>query len=129
MPARSAKQQRFFGAELARAREGDETKTGMATEKLAEMAAKPKGGYKKLKSGSLPTHGSGALSPIGQRVVAGYESKYGKEAGHDKFEQAIKDGRIDRSKMFKEDQMTAGPTPTKLLKRKAEGKFSSRTGR
>jgi hypothetical protein len=44
-PAKSAKQQRFMGADLKRAKAGKKTKTGMGTQKLREMAAKPKGGY------------------------------------------------------------------------------------
>lgn len=42
MPAKSAKAQRFFGAELARARDGKKTRTGMSAGKLEEMAEKPK---------------------------------------------------------------------------------------
>lgn len=47
MPARTRKQQKFMGAELARARKGKRTRTGMGAAKLEEMAAKPKGGYRK----------------------------------------------------------------------------------
>lgn len=47
MPAKSSKQQRFMGADLARARKGKKTQTGMSASKLEEMAAKPKGGYRK----------------------------------------------------------------------------------
>jgi hypothetical protein len=49
MPAKSKKQQRFFGAELGRARAGKKTKTGLGKKKLREFARKPKGGYKKRK--------------------------------------------------------------------------------
>jgi hypothetical protein len=42
-PAASRKQQRFFGAELAREREGKKTQTGLSEGKLEEMASKPKG--------------------------------------------------------------------------------------
>ena len=90
MPAKSDKQRRFMGAELARKRAGK----------------KPK------KRKKLPTHGSGELSPIGQRVVAGYEDRWGKDEGHAKFEAAIKEGRVDRDKMFK---------------RSAKGAFAART--
>jgi hypothetical protein len=45
-PARSAKQQRFMGVDLARAEKGQKTRTGMSETKLKEMAAKPKGGFK-----------------------------------------------------------------------------------
>ena len=34
-----------MGADLARAREGKKTETGMSEKKLEEMAKKPKGGY------------------------------------------------------------------------------------
>lgn len=47
MPPKSARQQRFMGAELARKREGKATRTGMSTKQLEEFAAKPKGGYKR----------------------------------------------------------------------------------
>ena len=58
MPARTAKQQAFMGAELARAREGEKTRTGMSEGKLEEMAEKPKGGYpgKKNKNNSGDDH-------------------------------------------------------------------------
>jgi hypothetical protein len=45
MPAKTAKQQRFFGAELGRAEKGQKTQTGLGKGKLREMAEKPKGGY------------------------------------------------------------------------------------
>jgi len=45
MPARTPRMQRFMGADLARARKGEKTKTGMSAGKLEEMAEKPKGGY------------------------------------------------------------------------------------
>lgn len=41
MPAKSAKQQRLMGADLARARDGKPTVTGMKADKLEEMAKKP----------------------------------------------------------------------------------------
>ena len=47
MPARTRKQQRFMGAELARARAGKKTRTGMSASHLRKWARKPKGGYKK----------------------------------------------------------------------------------
>jgi hypothetical protein len=49
MPAESKRQQRFMGADLARARAEKKTKTGMGAAKLEEMAAKPSGGYRKGK--------------------------------------------------------------------------------
>lgn len=45
MPAKSARQQRMMGADLARARKGKKTKTGLGAAKLSEMASAPKGGY------------------------------------------------------------------------------------
>jgi len=42
MPAKSKKQQRFFGAELARKRAGKRTKTGLSEKKLREHARKKK---------------------------------------------------------------------------------------
>lgn len=47
MPAGSRKQQKFMGAEYARAKAGKKTKTGMGKKTLKKMATKPKGGYKK----------------------------------------------------------------------------------
>lgn len=40
MPAKSEKQRRFMGAELARKRAGKKTKTGMSTKQLREFATK-----------------------------------------------------------------------------------------
>lgn len=40
MPAKTEKQRRFFGAELARRRAGEETQTDLSTEELREMASK-----------------------------------------------------------------------------------------
>lgn len=39
MPAKTEKQRRFMGAELARARAGVKTRTGMSEEKLSEYAS------------------------------------------------------------------------------------------
>ena len=39
MPAKSKAQQKFFGAELARKREGQHTQTGMSEAKLEEFAS------------------------------------------------------------------------------------------
>ena len=48
MPAKSAKQRRFMGAELGRRRAGKRTKTSLTEEQLEEFARKPK---KKRKGG------------------------------------------------------------------------------
>jgi hypothetical protein len=45
MPAKTSKQQKLMGADLARARAGKKTVTGMGAGKLEEWARKPKGGY------------------------------------------------------------------------------------
>jgi hypothetical protein len=42
MPARSEKQRKFMGAELARKRAGKKTKTGMSEKQLEDFAAKPR---------------------------------------------------------------------------------------
>ena len=42
MPAKSAKQRRFMGAELGRKREGKKTKTGMSEKQLRDFAKKGK---------------------------------------------------------------------------------------
>lgn len=49
MPAKTKRQQRFFGAELSRARSGKKTRTGLGVSKLRKFARKPKGGFKKRK--------------------------------------------------------------------------------
>lgn len=41
MPAKSEKQRKFMGAELARARAGKKTKTGMSATQLKHYAKKP----------------------------------------------------------------------------------------
>jgi hypothetical protein len=47
MPARTEKQRKFMGAELARKRAGKKTQTGMSESELEKMASKPKGSKKK----------------------------------------------------------------------------------
>jgi len=42
MPAKTEKQRRFFGAELARKRKGKRTRTGLSEEKLRHFAKKRK---------------------------------------------------------------------------------------
>ena len=42
MPAETKRQQRFMGAELARARAGQKTKTGMKETQLKEFASTPR---------------------------------------------------------------------------------------
>ena len=42
MPAKSGKQRRFMGADLARKRAGKKTKTGMSEEQLSDFAHKPR---------------------------------------------------------------------------------------
>lgn len=43
MPSVSEKQRRFMGAELARKRHGQKTRTGMSESQLEDFARKPKG--------------------------------------------------------------------------------------
>jgi len=51
MPAKSQAQQKLMGADLERAREGKETRTGMSETKLKEFAStKRKGLPKKVKA-------------------------------------------------------------------------------
>jgi hypothetical protein len=49
MPAKSEKQRKFMGAELARKRAGKKTKTGMTEKQLEDFAHKG-GGSRKKKS-------------------------------------------------------------------------------
>lgn len=51
MPAKSKKQQKFMGAELARKRAGKKTKTGMREAQLKEFAATPRKGLPARKKG------------------------------------------------------------------------------
>ena len=44
MPSSSEKQRRLFGADLARARAGKKTRTGMSKKQLEDFAKKVKGG-------------------------------------------------------------------------------------
>ena len=77
----------------------------------SENAGTIKGVAKKRK---LPKRGSGLLSPLGQRTLAGFETKYG-DKGHAKFESAIESGVLSRERMMKSPGM-----------RQAEGKFQAR---
>lgn len=43
------KQQRLFGADLARARAGKRTRTGLSKRELRIVARKPKGGFRTLR--------------------------------------------------------------------------------
>jgi hypothetical protein len=47
MPAKSERQRKFMGAELARKRSGKKTKTGMSEKQLKEYASKKKKRRKK----------------------------------------------------------------------------------
>lgn len=49
MPAKSERQRRLMGADLARARRGEKTVTGMSDKQLSDFAKKPKGGKRKSK--------------------------------------------------------------------------------
>lgn len=82
-----------MGAELARKRAGKATETKMSERQLADFARSPK---KKL-----PKRGSGLLTPIGQRTLAGFQQKWGDDEGHQKFEAAVAAGTLSRSTMFK----------------------------
>ena len=44
LPAKSKKQQRFMGADLARKRAGKKTRTGMSAKQLEEYASTPRKG-------------------------------------------------------------------------------------
>jgi len=54
MPAVSEKQRRFMGADLARARAGQKTRTGMNAGQLRDFARKPiaRGGARRSSRGS-----------------------------------------------------------------------------
>lgn len=52
MPAKSEKQRKMMGADLARKRAGEKTRTGMSENQLEDYAHKPKGGYSKTKKRS-----------------------------------------------------------------------------
>lgn len=50
MPAKSQAQQQMMGADLARARAGKKTRTGMSVEQLKEYASTPRKGLPERKS-------------------------------------------------------------------------------
>lgn len=50
MPSVSERQRRYMGAELARARSGEKTQTGMSESQLADFARKPKGASRKSRA-------------------------------------------------------------------------------
>jgi hypothetical protein len=43
--------------------------------------------------------GMPGLTPLGRRILAGYKARFGNE-GRNKFMEAVKDGRLDGTKMF-----------------------------
>jgi hypothetical protein len=57
MPAKTPKQQRFMGADYARAERGEKTQTGMSKSQLRDFARKPKGGYPGKKKAPKPKAG------------------------------------------------------------------------
>ena len=50
MPSLSIKQRRFMGAELARKRAGEKTRTGMSEEQLRDFASTPESGLPERKT-------------------------------------------------------------------------------
>ena len=56
MPAVSAAQQRFMGAELSRKRSGKKTKTGMREQQLKEYAGTKRRGLPPRKRGNRAMH-------------------------------------------------------------------------
>lgn len=48
MPAKTAKQRRMMGVDLARARAGRKTRTGMSESQLRDFAAKPHAGFQAM---------------------------------------------------------------------------------
>ena len=66
MPAKTERQRRFFGAELARKRAGQRTKTGMSESQLEDFATMKHGKHMK----TMKSYGSmtkGAYGDIGVR--------------------------------------------------------------
>jgi hypothetical protein len=49
VPSRSEKQRKLMAADRERAREGQQTRTGMSESQLSDYVHKPKGGYSKTK--------------------------------------------------------------------------------
>ena len=111
MPSTSAKQQRFMGMQLAKKRRGEKTDVDMTESQIRDFAKKRK------KKKKLPTHGSGLLTPLGQRTLGGYQEKFGDSEGHAKFDSAVESGMLERKKMF-----MGAPT------RDARGGFRSQNG-
>lgn len=59
MPAKSEKQRRFMGAELARVRAGKRTRTGMKESQLKEFATMEHGKHKKEMKATMKKHKRG----------------------------------------------------------------------
>ena len=79
--------------------EAKNTDTG-ATHTPAEFAAD-------RKKRKLPKRGSGELTPLGSRTLAGYQEKWGTEPGHAKFEAAIESGVLSHDRMMKNKRRDA----------------------
>jgi hypothetical protein len=100
-----------MGADLARVRRGEKSQTGMSESQLEDFARR-----RKKKGKKLPTHGSGPLTPLGSKTLAGFQEKWGDEDGKTKFHAAMDAGTLSRDRMMK------------IQKRSAAGSFSTRIG-
>lgn len=74
MPAKSKAQQQLMGADLARARAGKKTRTGMSADQLEDFAAtKTKGLPQRVKPPPRPSKAGGAMvklkTPTGQKAM------------------------------------------------------------
>jgi hypothetical protein len=80
----------FRKGEVVEAKNMDTGKTHTPAEFAADRKKKKR----------LPTHGSGELTPLGQRTLGGYIDRWGDESGRAKFHSAADRGLIDKLKMF-----------------------------
>jgi hypothetical protein len=97
-----------MGMQLAKKRAGKKTDVDMSESQLEDFARK-----RKKRGGKMPKRGSGELTPLGSRTLAGYQERFGDSEGHSRFEEAVKAGRLERPKMFR---------------RAANGSFQKRDG-
>lgn len=77
MPAVSAKQRRFMGAELARRRAGKRTKTGMTESQLEEFATMERGKHKKEMKTHMGKRGKMPMKPMSKMPTGASQSPSG----------------------------------------------------
>ena|SRR5205807_2454043 len=85
----------------------DETHARAALSRVAQHGTPAeKAAVKRKVKAKYPNieQGSGELTDLGQLTLSRFQEKFGTEAGHKKFEQAVDDGHISRPKMFRQHE-------------------------